>query len=107
MQRIKCRLFAGQLLQVLEQKKAKKWFADKIIDIMEWPPQSPAPNTIENLWTDVKKSVHTCNPTSNALWMAVKESWERIPITNYQDLVGYMTRRCAAVIANKGYSTKY
>ena len=28
-------------------KKAKKWFANNIIDIMEWPPQSPAINPIE------------------------------------------------------------
>ena len=75
---------------------------------MEWPPQSSDHNPIENLWTDVKKAVHSCNPTSNeALWMVVKESWARIPITRCQDLVDSMPRRCAVVIANKGYSTKY
>ena len=69
-------------------KKAKKWFADNIIDIMEWLPQFPDLNPIENLWTDVNKAVHTCNPTSNeALWMVVKESWERIPM--------YVFVRCA------------
>ena len=30
-------------------KKAKKWFANNIIDIMEWPPQFTALNPIENL----------------------------------------------------------
>ena len=30
-------------------KKAKKCFADNIIDIMEWSPQSPDLNSIENL----------------------------------------------------------
>ena len=79
-------------------KKVNKWFADNIIDIMEWPPQSPDLNPIENLWTDVKKA---------AIWMVVKESWQRIPITRCQDLVNSMPRRCAAVIANKGNSTKY
>ena len=69
-------------------KKAKKWFADNIIDIMEWPPQSADLNPIENLWTDFKNAVHTCNPTSNeVLWIFVKESWERIPITRCQGAV--------------------
>ena len=63
-------------------KKSKKWFADNIIYITEWPPQSADLNPIENLSTDVKKAVHTCNPTSNeAIWMVVIESWKRIPIT--------------------------
>ena len=30
-----------------------------------WNAQSPDLNPIENLWTDVKKAVHTCNSTSN------------------------------------------
>ena len=78
-------------------KKAKKCLADNK-DL----------NPIENLSTDVKKAVHTCNPTFNdAPWMVVIESWERIPITRCQDLVHSMPRRCAAVIAIKGYSTKY
>ena len=62
-----------QFIQVFQQdngfkqkrKKAKKWFGDNIIDIMEWPPQSRDLIPIENLWTDVKKAVHTCNPTSS------------------------------------------
>ena len=63
-------------------------WVDNIIDIMEWPPHPPDLNLIENLWTDVKKAVHTCNPTSNeALWMVVNESWVRIAITGCQDLV--------------------
>ena len=76
-------------------KKAKKWFAGNIIDIMEWPPQSPDLNLLENLCTDVKKAVHTCNTTSNeALWMLVKESWEQIPITRCQDIVDSIPKRC-------------
>ena len=60
-------------------KKAKKWFADNIINIMEWLPQSSNLNPIENLWTDVKKAVNTCNPTSNeAHWMVGKDKKRKL-----------------------------
>ena len=45
-------------------KKTKKLFADNNIDIMLCPSQYPDLNPIENLWTEVKKAVHTYNPTS-------------------------------------------
>lgn len=62
-------------------KKAKKWFGDHSINVMEWPAQSPDLNPIENLWADVKKAVSDIKPTSNeALWAAVKASWENIPV---------------------------
>ena len=44
-------------------KKAKKWFADNVIDIMEWPAQSL------NLWTYVKRAVHICIRTANDVAM--------------------------------------
>ena len=63
----KCRLFGSSSRTPMtpSTREKKKWFADNIINIMEWPPQSPVLTSIENLWTDVKKAVHTCNPTSN------------------------------------------
>lgn len=89
-------------------RRAKKWFGDHLINVMEWPAQSPDLNPIENLWTEVKKAVHDARPTSKeALWEAVKDSWSKIPKKKCQDLVDSMPRRCAAVIKNKGHATKY
>lgn len=34
--------------------KAKQWFQDNKIDVLEWPAHF---NPIENLWVDVKKAV--------------------------------------------------
>lgn len=89
-------------------KLATKWFKDNKINVMEWPAQSPDLNPIENLWADIKKGVAQIQPTSNeALWNAVKQIWNEIPVERCQNLVNSMPKRCAEVVANKGNATKY
>lgn len=89
-------------------KLSKEWFRVSMVDVMPWPAQSPDLNPIEHLWGDIKKSVAEVKPSNTAqLWNAVREAWERIPLKRCRDLIDSMPRRCAAVIKNKGYSTKY
>jgi hypothetical protein len=89
-------------------KLAKKWFDDNKVTVMEWPAQSPDLNPIENLWGDIKKGVSVANPTNiNDLWSVIERTWAAIPSERCQSLVNSMNRRCAAVIKNKGYATKY
>lgn len=89
-------------------KLAKAWFNSNKIQVMDWPAQSPDLNPIENLWGDVKEEIYKAVPKhSEELWTVVKNSWYKIPKERCQKLVDSMPRRCAAVIANKGYSTKY
>ena len=109
MQRMKCGLF---ILPSGEWPQAHKQKSKEVVCGQHHRHYGMVSTVYEsqsnNLWTDVKKAVHICNPTSNeALWMVVKESWKRIAITRCQDLVDSRPRHCAAVIANKGYSTKY
>lgn len=89
-------------------KKAKQWFERNSVNVLEWPAQSPDLNPIENLWTDVKKAVAVSKPTTReSLWKVIQESWYNIALKRCQDLVESMPKLCAAVIANKGNSTKY
>lgn len=89
-------------------KTAKRWFEEKQISVMEWPPQSPDLNPLENLWADVKKGVSEQQPSNiNDLWSTIQRCWSAIPLQRYQSLVNSMPRRCKAVISNKGYATKY
>ena len=41
------------------------------------------------------------------LWLKLVDEWSRITVAQCQDLVKSCSRRCAAVIKNKGRCTKY
>lgn len=43
-------------------KKAKRWFQDNNIHVMDWLAQSLDLNPIEHLWIDVKKGVRNARP---------------------------------------------
>lgn len=86
-----------------------KWFKDKNIELLDWPGNSPDLNPIENLWSRLKKAVATQHPSNkHDLIEAVIKSWFHI-ITpdNLKSLVESMPYRCKAVVASKGYPTRY
>lgn len=89
-------------------KSAKEWFRFNGVEVMSWPAQSPDLNPIENLWSDIKRCVAERRPSNTKeLWSTVQEAWQQIPLKRCHDLIDSMPRRCAAVIQNCGYSTKY
>ena len=89
-------------------KRAKSWVQTNKIEVMEWPAQSPDLNPIEHLWCDIKFAVSEAKlKNAEELWKVVQSSWAGIPVQRCQRLVDSMQHRCAAVIKNRGYSTKY
>ena len=81
---------------------------DQGVEFMDWPPQSPDMNPIENLWKTLGQNVMARNPAKvEDLWIKLQEEWAKITVAQCQDLLKSCGRRYAAVIENKGRSTKY
>jgi transposase len=88
--------------------KQNEWFKGKLLNVLEWPSQSPDLNPVENLWYDLKTAVHQQNPSNlKELEQFCLEEWAKIPVARCAKLTETYPKRLAAVIAAKGVSTKY
>lgn len=82
--------------------KQQKW------KILEWPSQSPDLNPIEHMFHILKtKMADTCPANKAELKRVTIDAWNSINESTCKTLVHSMQRRLTAVIANKGYATKY
>ena len=82
---------------------AKKYLQIKKIEVMNWQPQSPDLNPIENLWGQLNR-----NPQNeDELFDILKHAWYSMPDEYLHNLVESMPSRCKAVIKSKGWPTKY
>lgn len=89
-------------------KSVKQWLINNSVSIIDWPSCSPDLNPIENLWGAVKQRVRQRQfKNLDELYEAVREAWYSIPVELCQTLISSMGRRCAEVIKNHGYPTKY
>lgn len=86
----------------------KQCLKDNFVDVLDWPPQSPDLNPLENLWRTLKQDVASkCSTNTQQLWTIVQQSWNKISRDDCCKLIDSMPRRCAAVIQNKGYAIPY
>jgi len=91
-------------------KKAKQWFQDNKIRVMQWPAQSPDLNPIEHLWCHLKKKLGAYETQPKGiedLWDRVQEVWAAITPDVVDNLIDSMPQRVAAVIEAKGGSIDY
>ena len=97
--------------------KVKRFFEDMAFELLDWPPYSPDLNCIENLWKLLKEKINARYPelgtlpknesSLRQLISAAIEVWEEFDIELINQLIDSMPRRIAAVVAAKGWYTKY
>ena len=78
------------------------------ITLMNWPPQSPYLNPIEQLWDHLDLQLRLKPATnSDKTFTTLQKLWSEIPTDLLKIYVNSMKNRCMAVIAAKGGHTKY
>ena len=91
-------------------RRAKIWFEEHNIKLLDWPAQSPDLNPIEHTWGHLKKCLSGYERASTGvhqLWDRVVVEWGKISVEEYQKWIESMPRRIQAVIKAKGGYTKY
>jgi len=79
------------------------------IEHMEWPAVSPDMNPIENLWSEVTRTVDASanQPTNLAeLRQAVIDAWHALPLQILATLIDSIPRRAPALYDARGGHTK-
>lgn len=86
------------------------WFRSHNIPTLEWPANSPDLNPIENAWEYLNKKLRVKKSSfskPDEIWKILEEEWFKIPESYINNLYFSMSARMKAVIAAKGYATKY
>ena len=83
------------------------FFKAEIFTVIDWPPQSPDLNSIENVWKLRERSKTRNLKTTEQLWNSLQEEWNEITRKDINKLNFSCSRRCQSVIEAKGLYTKY
>jgi hypothetical protein len=91
-----------------KSKATMQYIQDARIDLMDWPPQSPDLNPIENLWSILDQKCKGRMPTDAAtLYEDLNNAWKELDVDILKNLVESMPKRVAAVCKAKGLPSKY
>lgn len=82
---------------------SKAFKAEKRVEVLEWPANSPDCNPIENVWGLMKARLRQRKITNRfGLIRAIKEEWRSLSVEYAQKLAQSCSKRCQAVLDNNG-----
>ncbi|KAK4516069.1 uncharacterized protein ATC70_011030 [Mucor velutinosus] len=90
----------------------KDYLQEQSYQVMEWPPQSPDLNPIENMWALLERRLNEYETTTKGMnelyYEGVTEIWyDQMKPEECKKVIESMPQRIAAVIKAKGKWTKY
>lgn len=86
----------------------KEWLDMCAVPYLDWPPNSPDLNPIENLWSIMKRKVQEVDTSSVAkLKAALSKLWEELPKELLENLADSFPNRLQEVIHKRGNAIKY
>ncbi|CAH2092976.1 unnamed protein product [Euphydryas editha] len=103
-------IFQQDNASVHRAQVVKDYFAEKNIQILEWPAYSPDLNIIENCWGDLSRAVYRGSRqfiTVEDLKKAIINEWQNMNQDIIKNLYDSLPNRMIEVISKSGGSTKY
>lgn len=89
-------------------KKSQAFFRSCRIKQLEWPPQSPDLNPLENLWAILDNRINKSGVTNkNSYFEALQLAWENLDPQHLKNLIESIPRRLQKVIEAKGNQINY
>ena len=94
-------------------RAAKEWKAQRGMQVLPWPAQSPDSNPIENLWMIMKRRVQALRargrrPRDLEEYKACLQGvWDELQPQNWNKLIASMPSRLKEVIKNEGGPTHH
>jgi transposase len=86
----------------------KEFLHNRGVSVIDFPPYSPDLNPMENLWNTLAREVEKqCCDSVEKLQDAIADEWEKLDRSALLTLADSMPDRCEAVIAARGWHTKY
>ena len=83
-------------------KVAKEFLDREVPKTIDWPPNSPDLNPMENMWSILKRCVEKRKPSDIDELEAIHEKRQKVDIHIVNNLTGSMKARCLMIIDSGG-----